>query len=67
MPSQTSEGRALLFGLGAVMLWSTVATAFNLSLKFISPLQLVTVASVTSWFFLSGWLLVSGQMGNLLR
>ena len=35
------------------MLWSTVATAFSISLRYLTPLQLVTLASAVSWCFLS--------------
>jgi drug/metabolite transporter (DMT)-like permease len=38
-------------GLGAVMLWSTVATAFSLSLEYLTPLQLVALAAGVSWSF----------------
>lgn len=39
---------AYLYGLGAVLLWSTVATAFKIALGFFSPIQLVFVAVITS-------------------
>ncbi|EGQ7936386.1 DMT family transporter [Vibrio vulnificus] len=42
------ERRALGFGLSAVLLWSTVATAFKLTLAEFSPIQMLTVASVVS-------------------
>ena len=48
---QDTDRRAVKMGLGAVMLWSTVATAFSLSLQYLTPLQLVTLASVISWCF----------------
>jgi drug/metabolite transporter (DMT)-like permease len=35
------------------MLWSTVATAFSISLRYLTPLQLVALASAVSWCFLS--------------
>ena len=41
---------AVRLGLGAVLLWSTVATAFSLSLAYWTPLQLVTIAASVSWF-----------------
>ena len=65
MNSQTSDKQAVLLGSGAVVLWSTVATVFNLSLDFVSPLTLVTLASVTSWFFLGTILVISGEMRTL--
>lgn len=37
-----------IYGLGAVLLWSTVATAFKLSLQFYSPIQLLFIAVITS-------------------
>ena len=48
---QDTDRRAVKMGLGAVMLWSTVATAFSLSLDYLTPLQLVTLATVVSWCF----------------
>ena len=48
---QDTDRRAVKMGLGAVMLWSTVATAFSLSLKYLTPLQLVTLATTVSWCF----------------
>ena len=35
------ETQAILFGLGAVALWSTVATAFKLGLTFLTPIQML--------------------------
>ena len=48
---QDTDRRAVKLGLGAVMLWSTVATAFSLSLQYLTPLQLVTLATVVSCCF----------------
>ena len=48
---QDTDRRAVKMGMGAVMLWSTVATAFSLSLEYLSPLQLVTLATIVSWCF----------------
>lgn len=44
---------AIGFGLGAVALWSTVATAFKISLDHLSPLQLLWLAILTSWVVLA--------------
>lgn len=46
MPS--SQRQAIMFGLSAVLLWSTVATAFKLSLQFLSPVQLLFYACLSS-------------------
>ncbi|QIL89008.1 DMT family transporter [Microbulbifer harenosus] len=44
--------RATVLALAAVLCWSTVASAFKLSLQYLSPLQLVTIASVVSTLFM---------------
>ncbi|HEY8568454.1 DMT family transporter [Microbulbifer sp.] len=46
--------RATLLALAAVLCWSTVASAFKLSLQYLSPLQLVSIASVVSALFMFG-------------
>ena len=43
-----NERRALGLGLSAVLLWSTVATAFKLTLAEFSPIQMLTIASIVS-------------------
>jgi drug/metabolite transporter (DMT)-like permease len=40
--------RATLYGLSAVLLWSTVATAFKLSLRYLSPVELLFYSSGVS-------------------
>lgn len=42
------DNRALLYGLGAVAGWSTVATAFKLALEVLNPVQLVFWATLTA-------------------
>ncbi|NTS78436.1 DMT family transporter [Catenovulum sp. SM1970] len=44
-----SQKVAITLALGATVLWSTVATAFKLALSEFTPLQLLAIASVTSW------------------
>ncbi len=44
----TNQKQAMLFGLATVLLWSTVATAFKLSLREITPVQLLVVACSAS-------------------
>lgn len=53
MSALQDERKALVCALLAVLCWSTVATAFKLSLAEVSPLQLVTWASVTATLALS--------------
>ncbi len=63
----SNDKKAILLGLCAVALWSTVATAFKLSLTHVSPLMLVTLASLTSLGFFSTWVVISGSWRSLLR
>ncbi|GAM63898.1 metabolite transporter superfamily [Vibrio ishigakensis] len=43
-----NERKALTLGLSAVLLWSTVATAFKLTLAEFTPIQMLTIASLVS-------------------
>ena len=61
MPPLSQQGKAYAFGLAAVLCWSTVATAFKLSLQYMTPAQLLLYASLTSWIFLAAILLVKGR------
>lgn len=46
-----NQRKAIYFALFAVLLWSTVATAFKVALQYLTPLELLTVAVVTSVIF----------------
>jgi drug/metabolite transporter (DMT)-like permease len=59
----TDQKKATRYGLATVAMWATVATAFKLSLKYLSPLQLLFYASLTSCLVLAGVLLVQGRLG----
>lgn len=47
-PANSNKKKSLLFVILTVLLWSTTATAFKLTLKGISPTNLVFYASLTS-------------------
>lgn len=49
-----SSNLAYVYGMAAVFLWSTVATAFKIALSYYTPLQLVFVAVFTSIIALGG-------------
>ena len=57
--------RAYLFALAAVACWSTVASAFKLSLQFVTPLQLVSVAAVVSTLFMGAVVTKLGLWADL--
>ena len=60
------QKKAYLLGLSAVLAWSTVATAFKISLHYLSPAQLVLYASCASCISLLGLLLWRGELAALL-
>jgi len=59
------QQKAYCYGIGAVLCWSTVATAFKLSLAYLSPAQLVLMASLASWLFLGAALAYRGRASTL--
>lgn len=61
MNKLSSNTQAIFFGLGAVMLWSTVATAFSISLRHFSPTQLLLVANIVSLIFLVSLITLKGE------
>lgn len=61
------QTRAYLFGGGAVLLWSTVASAFKLSLRYLEPLQLVFIAGFVSAVVLFAILAVQNKFQLLLQ
>ncbi|GLQ73111.1 DMT family transporter [Vibrio penaeicida] len=57
-----NERQALIYGISAVLLWSTVATAFKLTLAEFTPIQMLTAASLVSAIAL---FVICGVQGNL--
>lgn len=60
------QKKAYAYGLCAVLAWSTVATAFKISLAHLTPAQLVLYASLASSASLLGILLYQGRIASLL-
>jgi drug/metabolite transporter (DMT)-like permease len=67
MEMPKNQKKAYLCGLAAVCLWSTVATAFKLSLRHLGPEPLVFYASLTSALVLTLILAFKGRLGELTR
>ncbi|WP_417533970.1 DMT family transporter [Marinobacterium stanieri] len=65
--SEKSQSRAMLLGLSAVLLWSTVATAFKLSLQTLSPLQLLGWSGLFSTLVLAVAVSWQHRWGELLQ
>ena len=60
------QQRAYIYGLSAVLAWSTVATAFKISLSHLQPAQLVFYASSASMLVLLSILGFQGRLAELL-
>ncbi len=58
----TNQHKAYFLALGAVLLWSTVATAFKISLRYLDVFQLLLVASVTATSCLLLIVLATGRI-----
>ena len=67
MQPQENQRKAYIFGFAAVCLWSTVATAFKLSLRHLGPEPLVFYAGLTSILVLALILAVQGRLKELPR
>ncbi len=52
----------MAWGLVTVLLWSTVATAFKLSLRHLEPVQLLLIASLVSLLVMGAVLAVRGRL-----
>ncbi len=61
------DRQAILFGLGAVALWSTVATAFKVALAWMSPLELMWIAALVSWALMGALVIRQGNIATALR
>jgi len=59
------QKKAYVFGLSAVLAWSTVATAFKISLQHLTPAQLVLYASISSTLCLCAILQWQGRLAAL--
>ena len=66
-PSAATERAALGYALGAVALWSTVATAFKLGLRVLEPLQLLLIGTAVSALLFAGLATLRGAWQPSLR
>jgi len=63
---EKNQKKAYIFALSAISLWSTVATAFKLSLNGMNFIQLLFFASLTSTVILSIIIIKQNKFKNLL-
>jgi len=57
----TQQGRAYLYALIAVLFWSTIASAFKISLRYLEPIQLLLYSGSISTLLLAAILIVQGK------
>lgn len=62
-----NQKKAYVYALTAVLLWSTVASAFKIALRYLHPVELLFYSAVTSCFILGGIVVGSGKSAALLK
>lgn len=67
MSSPTNQKLAIIYGLITVLLWSTVATACKITLRYIHPPELVFYATATSCLVLFSILFYQKKFTHLLK
>ncbi|MFH1689239.1 MAG: DMT family transporter [Candidatus Eisenbacteria bacterium] len=61
----SEQRKAYLYAMAAVLLWSTVASAFKLSLRYLDCPQLLLYSSVVATVLLGAILAVTGKLGHV--
>ncbi len=60
------QNKAYLYAIATVLLWSTVASAFKISLRYLDPLQLLFYASLASACTLALIIVIQGKRSLIL-
>lgn len=63
--SLPSQSKAYIYALSAILFWSTMGTAFKLSLGYMEPPLLLLISSFSAVLFLGVYLLLSGKFTQL--
>ena len=63
----SNESKAVAFAMAAILLWSTVATAFKIALQYHSVIGLLAGASLTSVLVLMAILFAQGKLLRAIR
>lgn len=61
----SNQTRAFVYAGLTVLAWSTVSTAFKVSLSVLTPMQLIFVSMATAALFLAGTMAVTGRLSSL--
>ncbi len=59
--------KSLFYALLAILFWSTIGSAFKLSLDYLNYVQILLYAGLVAVVFLAITLMVNGRMGNIAR
>ena len=59
------QSRAFVYALSAIGFWSTMATAFKITLRYLTTIELLVFSSFFSLLFLLIILLIQGKMSDL--
>ncbi len=62
-----NQTKAYLLALTAVLFWSTIGTAFKVSLRYLDPLSLLFFSSFTASFVLALFILITNNLQQLRR
>ncbi len=62
----TRQGKGYICGITAVLFWSTVASAFKISLRYLDVIQLLLYSSIVSTFILGGVLAIQKKFTEVL-
>jgi len=60
-----NQKKAYGYALATVLLWSTVASAFKITLRYLTFLEMLFLASLTSAVAIFGILCIQGKLGLL--
>ncbi|WP_448216453.1 DMT family transporter [Endozoicomonas sp. 2B-B] len=63
----SSQTKACLYALATALMWSTVATAFKLTLDHLDPWQMVFWSVLTSTLLLGGFVIARGKWPQLIQ
>ena len=67
MKKITNQKLSYIYALSAVILWSSVATAFKIALRSLTPVELVLYSSLTALVFLATTLIIQRKLHKTLK
>jgi len=67
LEAMRDQKKAYLYGLATVLLWSTVASAFKLSLRYLDYVQLLLFSSFVSLLVLGAILILQGKLALVVK